>query len=274
MPQRENVLEALYFIQKKITNPPRIALVLGSGLADLAHEIEHAEVIPYAEIPYWPHSTVPGHPGRLVFGQLEGVSVVVLQGRTHYYEGYSEQEVSFPVRLLGEWGVRDYFATNASGGINTRFAPGDLVAIFDHINFMGANPLIGSNEEDWGPRFPDMTYAYNPELLDVLSHVADQEGITLHRGIYIAFSGPSFETPAEIRMARTLGADIVGMSTVPEVIAANHMGMRVAAVSCVANYAAGIQESRLTHEEVLAEMQKSADKMGRLIRGFLREFDR
>jgi purine-nucleoside phosphorylase len=179
-------------------------------------------------------------------------------------------EVTFPVRIFGEFGIKTLFATNASGGINLGYAPGDLVAIYDHINFMGTNPLIGANDDRRGPRFPDMTYAYDPEYLNVLLDVAAEERIRLNKGVYIAFSGPSYETPAEIRMARLLGADVVGMSTVPEVIVANHMGMRVAAVSCVSNHAAGVTANKLHHLEVLEGMNRGADSLTRLIRGFLR----
>lgn len=267
----EKSSETLSAIARKTSVKPRVGIILGSGLGAVADAIENPVAIPYEEIPYWPRTTAIGHAGRLVIGTLEGVPVVVMQGRVHYYEGYGMDEVTFPVRIFGDLGVKTLFATNASGGINLGYAPGDLVAIYDHINYMGTNPLIGANEDRWGPRFPDMTYAYDREYLDKLALVANENGITLQKGVYIAFTGPSYETPAEIRMARTLGADLVGMSTVPEVIVANHMGIRVAAVSCVSNYAAGVTANKLHHQEVLDGMAKAASSLVTLIRGFLKK---
>ena len=265
----EKPTEALTAIQRKTNLRPEVALILGSGLGKVADAVENPTVIPYEEIPYWPRTTAVGHAGRLVIGTLENVPIVVMQGRVHYYEGYDMDEVTFPIRIFGEMGVRTLFATNASGGVNLGYAPGDLAAIYDHINYMGTNPLIGANQEKWGPRFPDMTYAYDREYLEYLMEIARSKGITLHKGVYIAFTGPSYETPAEIRMARAMGADLVGMSTVPEVIVANHMGMRVVAVSCVSNYAAGVTQNKLHHQEVLDGMAKAADSLVTLIRGFL-----
>ena len=274
MIRNEKIAEALSVINKKISLRPKVAIVLGSGLGMVAEAIENPTIVPYADIPYWPRSTAPGHAGSLIAGTLSGVPVIAMQGRVHYYEGYTMDEVTFPVRIFGELGVRVYYATNAAGGINLGYKAGDLVAIYDHINFMGTNPLIGENENAWGPRFPDMTYAYDPELTDMLSSIAHKEDVTLHRGVYIGFSGPSYETPAEIRMARTMGADVVGMSTVPEAIVANHMGMRVVAVSCVSNLAAGVREVRLNHHEVLDAMATSAGALSRLTCGFIRELGR
>jgi purine-nucleoside phosphorylase len=267
----EKTAETLSAIGRKTTLNPKVGIILGSGLGCVADAIENSVAIPYQEIPYWPRTTAIGHAGRLVIGTLEGVSVVAMQGRVHYYEGYTMDEVTFPIRILGEMGVESLIATNAAGGINPAYSPGDLVAICDHINYMGTNPLIGPNTDKWGPRFPDMTYAYDREYVEKLCHAAAEEGVKLHKGVYIAFSGPSYETPAEIRMSRTLGADLVGMSTVPEVIVANHMGMRVAAVSCVSNYAAGVADGKLDHMDVLNGMAKAADSMVRLIKGFLRK---
>lgn len=266
---RQHVEEAKSFVAGRVGFVPRVAVVLGSGLGGVAEAIENPVAIPYGEIPHWPLSTAPGHKGQLVAGCLRGVPVVAMQGRVHYYEGYTLREVTFPVRVLGSWGVEVFFATNASGGIHYGLLPGDLVLVADHINHIGANPLFGSNEESWGPRFPDMTHTYDKELLELAEKVALKESINLRRGVYIAFAGPSFETPAEIRMARTMGADLVGMSTVPEVIVARHMGMRILAVSCVANYAAGMTESPLTHQEVLDEMGRSADRLARLVTGIV-----
>jgi purine-nucleoside phosphorylase len=204
-------------------------------------------------------------------GTLEGIPVVVMQGRVHFYEGYTMEEITFPIRIFGEMGVGSLIVTNAAGGVNLTYSPGDLAVIKDHINFMGTNPLIGSNNNKWGPRFPDMTYAYDREYIQTLMQVGEEERVKLRQGVYIAFSGPSYETPAEIRMSRALGADLVGMSTVPEVIVANHMGIRVAAISCVSNYAAGVRADKLHHQEVLDAIGGVAESMVAVIRGFLRK---
>ena len=267
----DKVDEALRYIEKRTSLRPQAAIVLGSGLGRVAEQLERPEIIPYEEIPYWPRSTAPGHDGKLLLGYLRGVPVAVMQGRVHYYEGYTMAEVTFPVRVLGQLGVKALVATNASGAVNTDIAPGSIVAIEDHINFMGTNPLIGVNNDNWGTRFPDMTEAYDKEFLRVLERAAAKEGLALRRGVYIAFSGPSFETPAEVRMARALGADIVGMSTVPEVIAANHMGIRVLGLSCAANYGAGITAEKLTHQEVLETMSQAGESVARLIEAFIGE---
>ncbi|HOR54857.1 MAG TPA: purine-nucleoside phosphorylase, partial [Synergistales bacterium] len=246
------------------------AIVLGSGLGSLADSLEDAVTIPIAGIDRWPVSTAPGHAGRLVSGRLGDVPVL-MQGRVHFYEGYSPEEVTFPVRVLGEMGVPFYFATNASGGVSHDLSPGDLVVLHDHINLQGFNPLRGRNEDDWGPRFPDMTFTYDRELIAIAEEAASSLGERLKRGVYAAFPGPSFETPAEIRMIRTLGADLVGMSTIPEVIVARHMGMRVCVISCVANYAAGMKEAVMTHEQVLKEMDKAAGRLSRLLKSMVAE---
>jgi purine-nucleoside phosphorylase len=267
----EKIAEALGYIENKISTQPDVGIILGSGLGKLAEKAEKPVVIPYEDIPYWPRSTAPGHAGKLVLGYIEGRYTAIMQGRVHYYEGYTMKEVTFPTRVLGVMGIKALVATNASGGVNTDIKPGSIVAIKDHINYMGTNPLIGENCDEWGPRFPDMTTAYDNEFRKSLKNAADKEMIDLNEGVYIAFSGPSFETPAEIVIARKLGADLVGMSTVPEVIVANHMGIRVCGISCVANYAAGITENKLTHQEVLDTMDKAGDSICRLIAGFLRE---
>lgn len=268
----DKVNEAQRFIEKRTGGLQlKAAVVLGSGLGRVSDEIEDPQVISYEEIPYWPRSTAPGHEGKLIIGSLRGVPVAAMQGRVHFYEGYSMAEVTFPVRVLGQLGIKAFVATNASGAVNLDIKPGSMVAIKDHINFMGTNPLIGVNNDKWGERFPDMTKAYDYEFLDILEQVAEREGIAVRRGIYMAFSGPSFETPSEVRMARMLGADVVGMSTVPEVIAANHMGIRVLGISCAANYGAGITMQRLTHKEVLEAMEKAGNDLSRLVRGFIGE---
>lgn len=267
----EKVDEARLFIEQKIKIKPEAAIILGSGLGKLADTVEKHVILPYSDIPYWPRSTAPGHAGKLVAGTLEGKPLVIMQGRVHYYEGYKMDEVTFPVRVFGSMGIKALVVTNASGGVREDITPGTITAITDHINYMGDNPLIGENNDEWGTRFPDMTQAYDEELLKTLRAAADKENIRLKTGVYMAFSGPSFETPAEIRMARALGADMVGMSTVPEVIAANHMGIRVCGISCAANYAAGITDERLTHAEVLANMNRAADSICALILSFFRE---
>jgi purine-nucleoside phosphorylase len=267
----EKTAETLAAIGRRTTLRPKVGVILGSGLGSAAEAIENSVAIPYDEIPYWPRTTAIGHAGRLVIGTLEGVPVIVMQGRVHFYEGYMMDEITFPIRILGEMGVSSLIATNAAGGVNVSYAPGDLVVINDHINFMGTNPLIGANNNKWGPRFPDMTYAYDQEYIKTALEAAAEENVNLRQGIYIAFSGPSYETPAEIRMSRALGADLVGMSTIPEVIVANHMGMRVLAISCVSNYAAGVTANKLHHQEVLDAMAGAADSMVRVIRGFLRK---
>ena len=267
------VEEALATLRSRGGPTPRVALVLGSGLGGVGDRVDGAVRIPYGEIPHWPSSTAPGHEGCLVVGTLEGIPVVVMQGRIHMYEGYSLQEVTFPMRVLGRWGVSVAVLTNASGGVHPGLSSGDLVLIQDHINLMGGNPLVGPNEESWGVRFPDLSRAYDPDLMIRAEGAAREEGVTLKRGIYAAFSGPSFETPAEVRMARLLGADLVGMSTVPEVIVARHMGLRVCALSCVANPAAGLGTQELTHEEVLATVRRAAENMTRVIRRLLKSLE-
>ncbi len=269
MTYQEQVSQALQYLKGQVSEVPRIVMILGSGLGKLADFIEKCKVIPYGEIPHWPLSTAPGHAGQLVCGALHGVPVAAMQGRIHFYEGYSMEQVTFPVRVFGSWGIKTLIVTNASGGINYDLKPGNLVLISDHINFMGTNPLIGANCQDWGPRFPDMTYGYSPKLIALAEKAAQERKILTRRGVYIAFTGPSYETPAEIRMARTMGADLVGMSTVPEVIVANHMGIEVCALSCVANRAAGMSGNRLSGEEVLQEMAKASDQMTSLISGLV-----
>ena len=250
---------------------PEAAVVLGSGLGAFADSLAGKIVIPYIDIPGWPRSTAPGHAGRLVLGEVGGRFIAVMQGRVHYYEGHSMDEVVFPVRALGAWGVKYYIATNAVGSVDHSLAPGDVTLLYDHINWMGANPLRGPDTPEWNPRFPDMTYAYDRGLLDLAEKVAVREGIPVQKGVYIAFPGPSYETPAEIRMARILGATVVGMSTVPEVITANAMGMRVCGISCVANYGAGMTANPLSGEEVLEEMGKASGKLIRLLKGLIPE---
>ena len=270
---QKRVSEALDYLRVLTDRVPEAAVVLGSGLGAFADSVDNKIVIPYSDIPGWPRSTAPGHAGRLVLGEMAGKFIAVMQGRVHYYEGHSMDEVVFPVRVLGAWGVRVYLATNAVGSVDFSLSPGDVTVLYDHINWMGANPLRGPDTPEWNPRFPDMTYAYDRNLIQLAERTAAEEGFSLQRGVYIAFPGPSYETPAEIRMARVLGATVVGMSTVPEVITANAMGMRVCGISCVANYGAGMTSNPLSGEEVLEEMGKAADKLGRLLKGIIAGLD-
>jgi purine-nucleoside phosphorylase len=242
--------EAVALVRERSTLAPRIGVVLGSGLGGFADSLDERTAIAFGEIPHFPAATVAGHGGALVMGRCSGVPVAVMKGRVHFYEGYSLQDVVFPVRVLGRLGVKTLVLTNAAGGINALFAPGELMVIEDHINLLG-NPLLGPNEDALGPRFPDMSEAYDRRLRDVVQAACEAVGVRCHRGVYVGMTGPSYETPAEIRMARALGADAVGMSTVPEVIAARHMGMRVAGLSCITNPAAGVRERKLDHAEVL-----------------------
>ncbi|WP_281746342.1 purine-nucleoside phosphorylase [Thermanaerovibrio acidaminovorans] len=271
MTPRDKVVEALGAIRKLVPVTPDLVMVLGSGVGDFVRVLDNPVSVPYEEIPWWPRSTAPGHAGVLHVGRLGTINVAVLQGRVHYYEGYSMEEVVFPVRVMGEWGAKVFVATNASGGIDRSYSPGQWVLIEDHINLMGANPLVGPNEDSWGVRFPDMTEAYDRDLMRLMERAASRIGVALGRGVYVAMSGPSFETPAEIRMLSKLGGTLVGMSTVPEVIAARHMGLRVLALSCVANYAAGISPNPLTHEEVLREVSRATGDLCRLLPAFLEE---
>jgi purine-nucleoside phosphorylase len=230
---------------------PTIGLILGSGLGAFAAELAERVEVPYEDIPHWPRSTAIGHAGKLVVGRVEGIPVAVMAGRVHYYEGYSAREVAFPVRVFGRLGIRTLILTNAAGGIHNDLSQGALVLISDHINLQPASPLIGPNDERFGPRFPDMSEAYSRRLRLMARSVADRLGIKLPEGVYVALPGPSYETPAEIHYLRIIGADLVGMSTVPEVVAANHMGMSVLGISCVTNMAAGILDQKISHEEVL-----------------------
>ena len=240
------------FIQSRVTVEPRVAIVLGSGLGAFADSVENARVLPYSEIPGWPRSTAAGHAGKLVVGMAAGVPVAVLAGRVHLYEGYTAQQVVFGIRALNVFDIGSLVLTNAAGGVNPDYQPGELVLISDHINLLGQNPLTGPNDESYGPRFPDMSEAYSSKYRDLAREAGRAIGLELREGVYAAMPGPSYETPAEIRYLRTMGADLVGMSTVPETIAANHMGVGVVGISCVTNHAAGVIEQKLDHKEVLA----------------------
>jgi purine-nucleoside phosphorylase len=268
-PEFPRAERAAKLVLSKTKLRPKIALVLGSGLGAFADELAEATRIPYARIPGFPRSTVVGHPGRLVVGKAGGIAVAAMQGRVHFYEGYSAREVVFPMRVLGRMGIRTAILTNAAGGISRDYHRGVLVVIRDHINLQGTNPLIGSNDERFGPRFPDMTEAYSKSYREVALSEGKRLGIEVHEGVYAALSGPSYETPAEIRCLRTVGADLVGMSTVPEVIVARHMGIRVLGISCVTNMAAGILDQPLDHAEVLETVERVKGQFIALLRAII-----
>src|SRR4029079_15461343 len=248
----ERAEHANRIIRSRITVEPRIALVLGSGLGGFADDFGEAVASPYEEIPGFVRSTAQGHAGRLVIGKIDGIPVLAMQGRVHYYEGYSLEEVTFPVRTFGLLGVKTLVLTNAAGGIHVQLTQGALMVLSDHVNLMGVNPLRGPNDERFGPRFPDMSAVYSPELQELVVDEAKVVGAEVRRGIYGGLSGPSYETPAEIHLLRGLGADAVGMSTVPEAIRARHMDMEVLGISCITNMAAGISDEPINHEEVMA----------------------
>ena len=249
---------------------PEIGIILGSGLGELADE-SCTYSINYSDIPGFETSTVAGHKGKLVFAEINGKKVVMMQGRFHYYEGHAIQKVVFPVKVMKKLGVETLIVTNAAGGVNPNFRPSDLMIITDHINFMGTNPLIGKNDDDMGPRFPDMTEIYSSELVEFAEKIADSVGIDLQEGVYMALPGPSYETPAEVRMARIVGADAVGMSTVPEAIVASWAGMRVIGLSCICNSAAGISSSWLSHEDVIKSANVAKDKFKTLVKEVIKK---
>ncbi|MDO5036911.1 MAG: purine-nucleoside phosphorylase [Tissierellia bacterium] len=271
MTNRENLRLAVDYIQDYLEAPVDLALILGSGLGDFARQLDQAKSISYQDIPGFSASSVAGHSGELVIGWLAGKYIICMKGRIHYYEGHPMEDVVFPIRVLSSLGIDHLIVTNAAGGVNKAFKPGDLMVIGDHINFSGKNPLIGPNDEDLGPRFLDMSYAYYREGQELIKRVGEDLGIPLQEGTYIYFTGPSYETPAEVKMAGLLGADAVGMSTVPEVIVANHQGVKVLGISCITNMAAGILDQPLNHEEVMevgASIQKDFTK---LIKGIIQE---
>lgn len=260
---------AAAYLRAYLPAPPDLALVLGSGLGGLAEEIEDAVVIPYREVPGFPVSTAPGHAGQFVAGRLGGKNVLCMQGRFHYYEGHEMRDIALPVRVFKALECRALLLTNAAGGVNWDFNVGDFMLITDHINFMGANPLRGTNDESIGPRFCDMTQVYTPKLQQIALQVAQQQGVTLQQGVYLGYMGPSFETPAEIRAFRTLGADAVGMSTVPEAIAASHCGLPVLGLSLITNMAAGMAGKRLSGEEVIEIANQRGPLFQQLVRGIV-----
>lgn len=256
---------AFDYIRSKTAAQPEVGLILGSGLGDFCDKLEGQTVIPFSDIPGFPVSTVEGHVGAFVFGTCRGRSVVALRGRIHYYEGYTQQEITMPIRVMAKLGVRTVALTNAAGGVNLDFSAGCLMLISDHINFSGMNPLIGPNLADFGPRFPDMSDIYTKSLRAALKEKAAQAGIGLQEGVYMMYSGPNYETPAEIRAFRTLGADAVGMSTVPEALVARHSGMQVIGVSCITNMAAGVLDRKLDHSEVVETAERVKGEFTRLV---------
>lgn len=258
-PTYEKLLKCTEFVKHRCSFKPEIALVLGSGLGNYADEMEVVEGIAYSEIEGFPVSTVAGHSGRFLFGYVSEIPVVAMQGRVHYYEGYPMTDVVLPIRLMGMLGAKMLILTNAAGGVNVNFQPGDLMMITDHITTAVPSPLIGANLEELGPRFPDMSEVYNKELRATIRQAARNTGITLQQGVYVQFTGPGYETPAEIRMCRAWGADAVGMSTACEAMAANHMGMKVCGISCITNMAAGMTVQPLNHKEV----QETADRVAK-----------
>ncbi len=261
--------EARRYLEIRTAARPRVAAVLGSGLGAFAEELTDATEIPYQEIPGWPQSTAIGHAGKLVFGKLDSLDLVVMAGRAHLYEGHPMSAVTHGVRVLAALGVRGMVFTNAAGGIDLGLSRGGLVLISDHINLQGVNPLVGPNDDSLGPRFPDMSEAYSREYRAIARQVAEEQGIAVREGVYAAMLGPSYETPAEIRFLRTIGADVVGMSTVPEAIVANYLGMRVLGISCVTNMAAGILPQKIDHAEVLETGAMVRDTLVRYLKALL-----
>jgi purine-nucleoside phosphorylase len=265
----DKVTLAAELIRSRAKAAPAMAVVLGSGLGGFASSLERATTIPYADIPEWPASGVVGHEGRLVIGEAGGRLVAALAGRAHFYEGHDLRTVTFPTRVLGLLGVKTLILTNAAGGVNPGFAPGDLMVIDDHINLLGTSPLTGPNDERFGVRFPDLTHVYSPRLRKLADEAAVALGQTLRHGVYVACHGPSYETPAEVRYLRTIGADAVGMSTVPEAIVARHMGIEVLGISCITNFAAGVRPQPLDHDEVLETAQRVRESFIALLKGVI-----
>ncbi len=263
----KNIADAVEYIKQKCEFQPRVGVILGSGLGNFGESLTEAISIDYKNIPNFPISTVEGHKGRFLITK----DLICMQGRFHFYEGYNMNQVTFPIRVMKQLGVEILIVTNASGGICSEYQPGELVIISDHINFMGTNPLIGKNLEGFGTRFPDMSEAYDKKLISLAEQVGDRLGIKLPRGVYMGVTGPSFETPAEIRMARAFGADMVGMSTVPEVIVAAHSGLRVMGLSCVTNPAAGVQNRPLCHEEVIETTEGVKQQFTKLVQEIIHE---
>ncbi|MBE6067923.1 MAG: purine-nucleoside phosphorylase [Clostridium lundense] len=261
----EKVKESVDFIKSKIDISPEIGIILGSGLGDLAEKVENKVIVKYEDIPNMPKSTVVGHAGQYVFGKLSGKDVVMMQGRIHYYEGHPMEIIALPIHIMKFLGIKTLIVTNAAGGVNTSFNPGDLMIITDHINFVFNNPLIGKNDEEIGPRFPDMSMPYDKDLVNLSEEVAKTHNINIQKGVYVMMPGPTYETPAEVKMIRIIGGDAVGMSTVPEVIVAKHAGLKVLGISCITNMASGILDQPLNHQEVIETSNRVKGTFTRLI---------
>ncbi len=268
----DKLMHCFESVRSKIDFVPKVAIILGSGLGDYADKIEVVAELPYNEIDDFPVSTVPGHAGKFVFGYVENVPVVCMKGRVHYYEGYSMTDVVLPIRLMKLMGAEILFLTNAAGGVNTSFHAGDLMMITDHIACFTPNPLLGSNVDELGKRFPDMSNVYDSDLQEIIKNTAEENQIAIQEGVYTYLTGPSYESPADIRMLRILGADAVGMSTVPEAIAANHMGMKICGISCITNMAAGILKQPLDHKEVQETADKAAKSFQKLVTESVKKF--
>lgn len=265
----EKIQEAVDYIRSKTHFKPKIGLILGSGLGAFVSEIEEEISFPFAELPYFEATRVEGHIGNLIFGRLGGVEVAALRGRVHYYEGFSMEQVVFPTRTMAMLGIESLIITNSSGGLGSNMKPGDFMIVEDHINLMGNNPLMGPNISELGPRFPDMTQAYDLELREKLEKVLIEQKINYHKGIYCAVSGPTYETPAEVKFLTLIGGKVVGMSTVPEVIAANHLGLRVVALSCITNLASGMSKKRLSHNEVIQTAKTVEQDFSRILKNYI-----
>lgn len=264
----QKLQEAVSFIRERSSSKPKIGIVLGSGLGAFVKDVEIEVSIPYSDIPHFNPPTVEGHSGNLIFAKAGGVPIVILQGRNHYYEGHSMESVAFPTRTLAVLGVETIILTNSAGGMGDGMSAGDFMIIEDHINLMGTNPLMGPNIKELGPRFPDMSEAYDKKLINIMEQLLQKQGAQFHKGIYCGVSGPTYETPAEVRYLKLIGGKAVGMSTVPETIAANHLGLRVAALSCITNLAAGISSHKLSHDEVT----ETAKRVELQFTAFLKEF--
>lgn len=264
----EKLTETVNFLKSKVKNKPRIGVILGSGLGHFVQHMQIEAAIPFSEVPNFIPPTVEGHSGNIIFGKIDNVDLVVLQGRLHFYEGHPMETVVFPTRVMALLGIEILIVTNSAGGYGDGMKPGDFMIIEDHINLMGTNPLMGPNIKELGPRFPDMTEAYDRELIVAAERIFRSQKTFFHKGIYVAVTGPTYETPSEIKMFKIMGGKAVGMSTVPEVIAANHLGLRVAAVSCITNLAAGVSQQKLNHEEVT----ETAKKVEQKFCSFLKEF--